>query len=332
MILFCCGMARSGSTVQYQIASDLVESRSLGMAIGWIGSPTRTTIDVIRDAARRKDKLLVVKCHDFMPDVVELVKQGNAKALYIYRDIRDVLVSLSLKFYDSTEAAINAGALNTQLKNYYGWSHLDGLFISRYETAVFKLEEEVRRIAEYIGIETTQKEEKLIATKFSIKNQKKRLEAFDYIKQGAKTHIDADAYDPETQLHNNHIQSGRSGQWKTALSSTQIRLVEDNTFSWLVDRDYLLSSATDEAATEEADAHSQFKILPDASQITDLENLQRYILADANNPDLHYQMGNVHSHKKNYLAAENAYRHAVSLAPSSRAYMVAMRKAVRARL
>ena len=35
MIIFCAGMYRSGSTLQYQVASELVEKNKLGKRVEW---------------------------------------------------------------------------------------------------------------------------------------------------------------------------------------------------------------------------------------------------------------------------------------------------------
>ena len=36
MWIFCCGMERSGSTVQFQISAQLVEDAGLGKRVEWV--------------------------------------------------------------------------------------------------------------------------------------------------------------------------------------------------------------------------------------------------------------------------------------------------------
>ena len=65
MLIFCCGMNRGGSTLQYQIVAEIVESNNLGIALGWIGSPNRATLKSLDNIAHRRDKFAVVKCHQY---------------------------------------------------------------------------------------------------------------------------------------------------------------------------------------------------------------------------------------------------------------------------
>ena len=64
MLIICAGMARSGSTVQYQIVCEIIESLSLGMTIGWVEVPSKEFLDNLENVAFRKDKFLVIKSHN----------------------------------------------------------------------------------------------------------------------------------------------------------------------------------------------------------------------------------------------------------------------------
>ena len=37
--IICCGMVRSGSTLQYQIVKDIVESKDIGKGLGFFEGP-----------------------------------------------------------------------------------------------------------------------------------------------------------------------------------------------------------------------------------------------------------------------------------------------------
>ena len=65
--VICCGMRRSGSTLQYQLAKAIL-------------------------AAARVD-CQVLKTHRMTAEQKRWITAGDAKCLYIYRDIRDVVVS-----------------------------------------------------------------------------------------------------------------------------------------------------------------------------------------------------------------------------------------------
>jgi hypothetical protein len=157
VLIFCCGMNRAGSTVQYQIVVELIESNHLGLSIGWIENVNSQALEILHNAIERKDKFLVIKCHRYTPTAAALVEAGFAKAVYIYRDLRDVAVSLSRKFFPSIEAVLSARALEFSLENYYGWTSLSDVTISQYELTLGNLTQEVIKIAKYLGISIEKK-------------------------------------------------------------------------------------------------------------------------------------------------------------------------------
>ena len=321
MLLICCGMPRAGSTLQYQIVTELVETNNKGISIGWIGKPTRSVVKTLENAAKRQDKFLVLKCHDYTHDIAHLIKKKQAKAFYIYRDIRDVLVSLGRKFYNSVEEAIVPSTISQQLATYYAWLSLSELLVSKYEDVVNQLDQEVLKIASHLNIDITLETAKQIADKFSLHRQRQRIEFFDYVKDGLSTKAKGDFYDPVSQLHNCHIYSGESTQWKSTLSVSQIQFVEESAFSWLVDRNYTLSTfLKHESMSASASFYNGQALFNEGSLQDDLLEYKQAILLDPSKSEYHYELGKIHQAMKNYFIASNSYRHAIALQPSSKLY------------
>ena len=94
MWVFCCGMVRSGSTVQYQLTAEIVESVGVGRALG---CAEREQFSQLQTQYMGEKGFLVVNCHKYFEEAAELISEGEAKAVYIYRDIRDVIVSIMNK-------------------------------------------------------------------------------------------------------------------------------------------------------------------------------------------------------------------------------------------
>ncbi|MDT9189848.1 MAG: sulfotransferase domain-containing protein [Limnospira sp. PMC 894.15] len=236
-------MARSGSTVQYQMVCEIIESLGLGMTMGWVQVPNKELLDNLENAAFRKDKFLVIKSHDFSPQIKILVEAGKVKVVYVYRDLRDVVVSLANKFSKSTDNAI--AKLSHQLNNYYLWTSLENIMISQYENMVVDLYSEVLKIANYLELEVNNDLARSISNKLEINQQKQKVKKLDYDPDVIKSSGN-DLYDPVSQLHNNHINSGKWGQWKESLSKEQIQFIESWAFSWLMERGYPLSTFKNE--------------------------------------------------------------------------------------
>lgn len=313
-------MARAGSTVQYQIVMELIESSCMGMSIGWIGKPTQPVIQALDNAARRQDRFLVVKCHDYTKYAGEMIKEGYAKGVYIYRDLRDVLVSLGSKFYDSIEQVLLSGSLNCQIRNYYTWTQFDGMLVSKYEDSMHQLESEVLKIADYLGLQIDKKKAESIAKKLSIAKQMKVVQKLDLINQERGSDKTLDVFDPKTQLHNNHIRCGESGQWKRDLSFEQAMTVENIAFSWLVDREYITASLN----RTKDDFTQQLSIQGKDDFDIKLQEYKDKILLNKQDHSLHYKMGMLHYSAGNFSAAENAYWHAIRIKPSSGIYRDAL--------
>ena len=92
MLIVCNGMIRSGSTLQYNLIRLQVEATFSGKAEGFIG---KKELNSERLQFWQKDVALhVIKSHDILP---EWMRAEGIKLVYIYRDIRDVAVSLKNK-------------------------------------------------------------------------------------------------------------------------------------------------------------------------------------------------------------------------------------------
>lgn len=315
MLIICGGMARSGSTVQYQIVCEIIESLGLGMTIGWVQVPNKELLDSLENAAFRKDKFLVIKSHNFSPQIKTLVEAGKVKVVYVYRDLRDVAVSLANKFAKSTDDAISR--LSIQLNNYYLWNSIDTIMVSRYENMVTDLYSEVIKIANYLEVEVNEDLARSISSKLELSQQQEKIKLLNPNSPVLKSSGN-DVYDPVSQLHNNHINSGKWGQWKESLSKDQIEFIENWAFSWFVDRDYpLLTFKKDE--TKKAIQHfKQGRKLKTGGQLSEAANSYRQAaLLFPTSYLYHYSLAEVLLKLGKIDYAVNAYRQAIYLNPKS---------------
>jgi tetratricopeptide (TPR) repeat protein len=313
-------MNRGGSTLQYQIVTELLETRNLGISIGWIDRPTPQVLKTLDNVARRKDKFVVVKCHEYTPEAAQYIRDGFAKGIYIYRDLRDVTVSLANKFFDSVEAVFASNILSNILYNYYGWTALSDVMVSQYEATILDLSQETLRICAHLEIDITAKAARKTAAKYSLDRQLEKINNFNYQQDGVANQKD-DFYDPLSQLHNGHIKSGKSGQWQEALSREQIATVENLGYSWLVDRRYQLSTLELDIKQK---AKDYAQLANDAATNGDLSAAitasQRAIALSPKAVSYHHRLGEYLFNSEKYLAAISAYLHAIYLKPQSAEY------------
>ncbi|MBD2091547.1 sulfotransferase domain-containing protein [Microcoleus sp. FACHB-1515] len=233
MWVFCCGMFRSASTLQFQITSQLVQESGRGIQVGWI--------DAKRFAEVRShytdDGYKVIKVH-LCPEAIQAeFAAGNALGIYIHRDIRDVYASMMKQRQKSFDFLWNEGFLDTCLESYQTWTQLPNVLISEYAQVMADLPREVDRIAQHLKIDITPDRTCSIAAAHSIAAQKERITQFR--QQLLQTPLNpsdhreiVDYHDEATLLHMNHIDSAKIDRWKDDLTAEQVDRIEAKVREW----------------------------------------------------------------------------------------------------
>jgi sulfotransferase family protein len=237
MWIFCCGMARSGSTLQYQITSQLVEDANIGHRVAWHGA---AGFAKVRKQYAGDMEWKVFKSHFFTSEMGEEFANG-AKGIYIYRDIRDVIVSVARKQEVSASTIIHDEFIYKRLTNYTQWTLQPRVLVSRYDDIINNLPTEVRRIAEHLEINVDDRYCKQLADKYSLEAQKKRIAIS--IQTNNVTVLDKGrTFNHHSLLHTNHIQDGGINIWKETLSNYEIGKIEAIAGDWLSAHGYELNS------------------------------------------------------------------------------------------
>ena len=238
MWIFCCGMQRSGSTLQFQITSRLVEDAGLGKRVEWT-KPDR--FNKLRKKYATDEGWKVFKNHNCTEKMEKEFRRQNAMGVYSYRDLRDVYVSTMRKNNVTFEQLWQVKFLEQCLRQYQQWTALPQVLTSKYETMMIDLPGEVARIAAHLGIAVDLEKCRQIAVEHDIEHQKERIE--DAKRAGRLKHGYANAYfDPDTNLHTNHIYSGAVGGWQGVLTEEQVGKIEALAGDWLVARGYALTT------------------------------------------------------------------------------------------
>ena len=234
MLVISCGMMRSGSTLQYQLAVELLQRAGRGEGIGEVRNTTCQDLE-----AQTHGHVHVVKVHkrQLLAGVSDAIADGYATGLYISRDIRDVAVSLmNMRQISFERLMFRSGEVEQALRDYEAWTALPGILISQYEVMMADLAQEVQRIARHLNIDLSPGTAAEIADKYDLKRQQKRIQAWK-----ADPNYDASQHDPNTLLHHNHIRSGETQQWRTVLTPIQIAYLEYMAGDWLRSQGYELS-------------------------------------------------------------------------------------------
>ncbi|MBT3193116.1 MAG: hypothetical protein HN341_11230 [Verrucomicrobia bacterium] len=224
MLVVCCGMLRSGSTLQYHLATSLVEASGVGEGIGWVEHGDCRELD-------QPGRFRVVKVHNAeqLDGIEEALREGRALYIYSYRDIRDVIVSIQHKWKLSFRQVLQACYIDFILQSYTNWMALPGGHVAKYEEFVHAPADEALAIAGHLGISLPADKIVAIAAQHTLDATKSRISSLRVAGQDTTE---------DGILHSNHVFSGASGQWRGALKPYQIGLLEQKARHWLAQHGY----------------------------------------------------------------------------------------------
>lgn len=258
MFVVCNGMQRSGSTLQYNIARGLCER--LGVPTISHGPLDANTLQSREEVRRRADDcaLHIVKMHDIDPLFIEMGAACDIRFLYIYRDIRDVTVSLNNKKLASIEFIVNR--LDIAMEAYKTLQEAGETIRTlwqRYEDVVPDLPTAAMEIADFLGLEAPHSVILEIADANSIHTAKMitsnlQRQIREYVRDvGEHSGRGKEVrewirtkklrfLDKTTLLHYDHISNteGATGVWKTQLTLEELGVLVERYGWWLEQAGY----------------------------------------------------------------------------------------------
>lgn len=221
--IFCGGMSRSASTLQYLLVTELMKP------YGWQGLGQRH---------KRDRKQVITKSEACRPWMAQMVRERRARAVTVRRDVRDVVVSL-MKWLQRRQQYVRDGregtfdeamrSLPRILAQYTQWAEI-ACYVVQYEKAWANWEPEVLSMAQALDIPCTPERAREIADLHDLKaNIGKQQWIHGW-------------FDVETGLTREHIgpDAGKPGQWQETLSRAQVRRIEDLAGNWLLENGYLI--------------------------------------------------------------------------------------------
>lgn len=230
-------MMRSGSTLQFQITARLVEEAGLGKRMEWV-KPER--FPELQAKYADYDGWKVFKTHFCTETMISESAKQNAMGVYVFRDIRDVFVSMMKKSGTTFDNLLNQGLIDECMRNFQRWTSLPRVSVSKYEDIISDLTSEVVKIATHLNISLSHKKYEQIASDYTMQQQLKRIKKLKVKLSPQEPKATGHQFDYYSLLHTNHINSGQIGRWKHDLSSKQVAIIEDRARNWLVANGYKL--------------------------------------------------------------------------------------------
>ncbi|MEO2004273.1 MAG: sulfotransferase domain-containing protein [Candidatus Poribacteria bacterium] len=262
MLVLCNGMPRSGSTLQYNLVCNLVEAAGVGTARGGVEHTDAVVPDLRRVTS--SSTMSVYKTHVMLPGIMPWIARGDGGVLlcYIYRDIRDVAVSLLEKHGPGDERVLtllgDALRVYGELRVARDSPHV---LWQRYEDVIADRGAAARETADFLGLDTPATILDQIAEDSSIDSARRVMGNVRRLVEAKVGSAEPDearrirrgmrdgsyrASDPMTMIHWNHISrhGGVPGVWRTELPAPLLTSIVERYADWFVDAGYVdLASA-----------------------------------------------------------------------------------------
>ncbi len=244
MDIFCCGMYRSCSTWQYEIAIEVLKfARNKGgpVEIQPLGYMTGPEYDVAPKASGTRSVVRIFKGHEGHHSFTNAMFRSRAIGLYAHRDVRDVIFSLMYKRKQSFQEIVRTGMIHQILVNDRFWRAHPQVFVQRYDDIQEKPEQAVLEIAEFLHVNLPGGVAAQLAETYSREANLKRTEDLKskLTEQGLdlETPVNAQVYDQSTLLHWNHIRSD-SSSWLNLATPRERVILQRMVGPWLAKNGY----------------------------------------------------------------------------------------------
>jgi len=236
--VFCCGPVRSGSTLQFNIVREIVEHSNSGQSLKYV-YPDQ--FPEVYDEFKNSEGIKVFKTHSITPIMEKMIRNGEAMGVSCFRDVRDVIVSMHHKSNSPIHTDSDFSEFTKKYIEYqFFLEELPNLYLSKYEIFYCNIHEEVKSISKFLQIELSDQLINKISNELTFSNsqdavRKAKKEKF-IGRNGAEYLIEE-----KTLLHSNHFRHIHPGAHGNYLSRKNIRSIEKEAYSWLVQRKYPVS-------------------------------------------------------------------------------------------
>ena len=235
MLLICCGMPRSGSTLQFNIAWKTATAGGLGERVEWRSSNDWEHADKELARLEATPELHVVKMH-FPPDNVKKLAEsgGRVRFVYVHRDLFDVVYSMKTKFNFSLTHAIERISLALEAERWLMERPADRVLIQNYALLLNDLPKAVRQIAAFEGANLDENILDAISEELSINSayekSRQKTPRFEHLRRKISRLLRRKITfaDEDLMLHPNHVSEhrGQIGIGREKLSKTEIAAVQ----------------------------------------------------------------------------------------------------------
>jgi hypothetical protein len=217
------GNVRQMAIICQERLTHLAAQAGLGRRVAW--APAEE-FPALRAQYASTPGLKIFKNHRYTPEMgIELARHGG-RGSYVYRDVRDVVLSKMRKDGTTFDRLMEQQFLEGIIQTDAQWRAQPNVLVSKYEEMMADLPGETLRIARHLGLALEREE----AARIRAAGEAGRL------REGYAGAL----FDDESMLHSNHLAGGYVGGWRSGLTAQAARL-EDRAHRWLAANGYALA-------------------------------------------------------------------------------------------
>jgi hypothetical protein len=268
-IIICTGVQRSGSTWSFNVC------RLLGQALAeQRREPFASTyVEQSHDLDLLLQKPVVgprvIKAHNIGRLAFDQIHSGKVKAICTFRDPRDCVVSL--RTFVGGEVETHTFGITNSLKLLKLYQMSPHTLFIRYEEMIAEPMQQIRRIAAHLNIQLKEDQLRRIERQTNLDNSSQICQELKYRPEARIVRHGTHRVDPVTNLHDNHIFSGKPGRWRLEMTSEEARMLTQLFRPWLLSLGYETQDSL--AALEDVwrsvsagiDTPTPFPITPEAA-------------------------------------------------------------------
>jgi hypothetical protein len=183
----------------------------------------------------------VIKAHYIGPAAMAALRAGTAKGICTYRDPRDCVAS---------DMAFMSYPLEVCLKRFGGtleplrlYQTTPNILLVKYEDMMVDRPRQLRRIANHLGVPANDAALHQIDARTNLQACKELCAQLPKRPANQVLHQANHIIDPVTHLHQNHINGGTIGRWRSELSIEQAMYVTEFFAPWLLKLGYETSDS-----------------------------------------------------------------------------------------
>lgn len=228
-IVLCCGMPRSASTLQYQLALFASERRGPTVAAGWYdGTPLTELVAEVPDG-----ETWIYKIHNHRAEYrfEDAAAAHDVLGLSTWRDIRKVVASYRELHGKSMWWVARNQVLEILIRDHRRWSEASGVLMQSYDDLTGSTASALTEVADHLGVELRAEDITEATQRFDRGAQHERAEA----RKGGAGGVDR----PEDLLLGGHV----AAEERAVDRSLDTAWVESIGASWLRAQGFALTTS-----------------------------------------------------------------------------------------